>query len=280
MLRGYLMKNNSGKIRKTAKLIFIVGCVYAVITFISFITTISSYLSQGYPLFEVFKYLFASQLLPTVVQPFVLISGIAYIASCVADLFENQEHAHAVLEELKNSPVAAPAVQAEEAVEEVLEETEELPETVEEVTETAEAEAEVEEVAEIAEAEPEVEEAAVISEETEAAEEAEDDAVMIAEEPEEDAIEVEIDDVVEEEPEEEKELAFKTDVFGITTIGIKVELGEEEDTDEEILESLDLNPAEIEINVLKNGITNISTKEPVVNVDMNKKGIFTVSRIK
>ena len=88
MLRGYLMKNNSGKIRKTAKLIFIVGCVYAVITFISFITTISSYLSQGYPLFEVFKYLFASQLLPTVVQPFVLISGIAYIASCVADLFE------------------------------------------------------------------------------------------------------------------------------------------------------------------------------------------------
>lgn len=275
------MKNNSGKIRKTAKLIFIVGCVYAVITFISFITTISSYLSQGYPLFDVFKYLFASQLLPTVVQPFVLISGIAYIASCVADLFENQEHAHAVLEELKNSPVAVPAVQAEEAVEEVLEETEELPETVEEVTETAEVEevaeaAEVEEVAEVAEAEPEVEEADVIPEETEA----EDDAVMIAEEPEEDAIEVEIDDVVEEEPEEEKELAFKTDVFGITTIGIKEELGEEEDTDDEILESLDLNPAEIEINVLKNGITNISTKEPVVNVDMNKKGIFTVSRIK
>ena len=85
------MKNNSSKIRKTGKLLFIVACVYTVFTLMSFFSTMHSYTVQGYPFFEVVKYLFPSQFLPTVVQPFALLAGLAYLIGCVADLSEQIE---------------------------------------------------------------------------------------------------------------------------------------------------------------------------------------------
>ena len=115
----------SKKLNKYARIIFIIGVIYTLINIYSFISTVGGYLAQGYVLGEVLIYLVPSQLLPTVIEPFVIFWGISLILFGISAILSKNE---------------------EERIEEVKTQ-EEKEETVEKETETKEAKTEEKEEA-------------------------------------------------------------------------------------------------------------------------------------
>lgn len=83
-------RQNKNSIFKIFSVIFFVVAIFdAIMGIYSFISTVSSYTSQGFEMGEVLKYLFPAQFLPYVIEPICTIGGIGFVLLGVYRILEN-----------------------------------------------------------------------------------------------------------------------------------------------------------------------------------------------
>ncbi len=116
-------RQNKNSIFKIFSVIFFVVAIFdAIMGIYSFISTVSSYTSQGFEMGEVLKYLFPAQFLPYVIEPLCTIGGIGFVLLGVYRILENNSQTVKIEEtEEQNSEgnIVYESVVEEETVEEV-----------------------------------------------------------------------------------------------------------------------------------------------------------------
>lgn len=115
-------RQNKNSIFKIFSVIFFVVAIFdAIMGIYSFISTVSSYTSQGFEMGEVLKYLFPVQFLPYVIEPLCTIGGIGFVLLGVYRILENNSQTVKIEEtEEQNSEgnIVYESVVEEETIEE------------------------------------------------------------------------------------------------------------------------------------------------------------------
>ena len=116
-------RQNKNSIFKIFSVIFFVVAIFdAIMGIYSFISTVSSYPSQGFEMGEVLKYLFPAQFLPYVIEPLCTIGGIGFVLLGVYRILENNSQTVKIEETEEQNlegNIVYESVVEEETVEEV-----------------------------------------------------------------------------------------------------------------------------------------------------------------
>lgn len=91
-------KFNTQTLKKFAIAFLVVGIVYILFNLYTFMSSVTSYTSQGYALGDVLKYLGPTQLVPYILDPLGLFGGFAVVCAGLSSLlaYANPEEAAAI----------------------------------------------------------------------------------------------------------------------------------------------------------------------------------------